>query len=70
MQKLRADTVIEPDAARDLLHIGADFLGQVGDLVDKGDFGGKKSVGGVFDQLGGAPAGEHDRRAIEIKRAI
>ena len=70
MQELRADAVVEPDAARDLLHVGADFFGEIGDLVDEGDLGGEKRVGGVFDQLGGAPVGEHDRRAVEIERPI
>ena len=70
MQEFRADAIVEPDAARDLLHVGADLFGQIGDLVDEGDLGGEEGVGGVFDQLGGAPVGEQDRRAVEIKRAI
>ena len=55
MQELRADAVVEPDAARDLLHVGADLFGEVGDLVDEGDLGREERVGGVFDQLRGAP---------------
>ena len=39
------------------------FSAQIGDLVDEGDLGGEKGVGRVFDQLGGAPVGEQDRRA-------
>ena len=55
MQEFRADAIVETDAARDLLHIGADFFGKIGDLVDEGDLGGEKGVGRVFDQLGGTP---------------
>ena len=55
MQEFRADAVVEPDAARDLLHVGANLLGQIGDLVDEGDLGGEERIGRVFDQLGGAP---------------
>ena len=55
MQEFRADAVVEPDAARDFLHVGADLLAEVGDLVDEGDLGGEEGVGGVFDQFGGAP---------------
>ena len=55
MQELRADAVVEADAARDLLHVGADLLAQIGDLVDEGDLGGEKRVGGVFGQLRRAP---------------
>jgi hypothetical protein len=70
VQEFRADAIVEPDAARNLLYVGADFFRQIGDLVDEGDLGGEEGVGGVFDQRGGAQVGEHDRRAIEIKRAI
>ena len=56
MQEFAADAVVEPDAARDFLHVGADFLGKIGDLVDEGDLGGEEGVRRVFDQLGGAPA--------------
>ena len=63
VQELRADAVVEADAARDLLHVGADLFAEIGDLVDEGDLGREERVGGVFDQLGGAPAGEQDRRA-------
>ena len=55
MQELRADAVVEPDAARDILHVGADLFAQIRDLVDEGDLGGEKRIGRVFDQFGGAP---------------
>ena len=58
MQEFRADAVVEPDAARDVLDVGADLLAEIGDLVDEGDLGGEEGVGGIFDQLGGAPAGD------------
>ena len=62
VQEFRADAVVEADAARDVLDVGADLLAQVGDLVDEGDLGREEGVGGVLDQLGGAPVGEQDRR--------
>ena len=70
MQEFRADAVVEPDAARDLLHVGADLLGQIGDLVDEGDLGREERVRGIFDQLGGAPLGEHQRRLVERQRPV
>ena len=70
MQEFRADAIVEPDAARDFLHIGADFFGQIRDLVDEGDLGGEKRVGGVFDQFRGAPRREHQRRLIERQRPV
>ena len=70
MQELRPDSIVEPDAARDLLHVGADVLAQIRDFVDEGDLGGEERIGGVFDELGGAPLREQDRRLVEIERAI
>ena len=70
MQELRADAVVETDAARHLLHVGADLLGEIGNLVDEGDLGREKRVGGVFDQFGGAPGRVHDRRLVQRQRTI
>ena len=70
MQEFRADAIVEPDAARDFLHIGADLFGQIRDLVDEGDLGGEKRIGRVFDQLRGAPLGKHQRRLIERQRPV
>ena len=56
MQEFAADPIIEPHAAGDFLHVGANLLAQIGHFVDESDLGGEKRVGGVFDQLGGAPA--------------
>jgi len=43
VQELRANAIIEPDPARDLLDVGADFLGKIGHLVDKGDLGSRET---------------------------
>ena len=48
MEEFGADAVVQTDAARDLLHIGADRLAQVGDLVDEGDLHGQKGVGRIL----------------------
>ena len=70
VQKFRANAIVEPNAARDLLDIGADFLRQIGDLVDEGDLGGEESIGRIFDQFGGAPRGEHQRRLVQRQRPV
>ena len=70
MQEFRADAVVEPDAARHLLHIGADLLAQIGDLVDEGDLGREKGVARVFDELGRAARGDHHRRLVEEERPV
>jgi hypothetical protein len=70
MQELAADAAVEPDAAGDVLNIGAHRLAQIGDLVDEGDLGREKGVGGVFDQFGRFDRGEHDRRLEQVKRPV
>ena len=54
MEELGADAVVEADAARHLLHVGADGFAEIGDLVDEGDLHREEGVGGIFDQFGGA----------------
>src|ERR1700733_7137631 len=70
MEELAADPIVEPDPARNLLHVGAGALGEISDLVDEGNLGGEERVGGVFDQFGGTPAGIHDRRLVEIEWTV
>jgi hypothetical protein len=55
MQKLTADPVVQPDAARDLLHIGADPLTKVSDLIYESYFGRQERIGGIFDKLCSPP---------------
>jgi hypothetical protein len=70
MQEFRADAVVEADAARNLLYVGADLFGEIGDFVDEGDLGGEKGVGGVFDQFRRAPRRVHQGRLIERQRPV
>jgi hypothetical protein len=70
VQKLAADAAVEPNAAGHVLDVGAHPFAQIGDLVDKGDLGGEKGVGRVFDQLGGGDVGKHDRRLDQIERPV
>jgi hypothetical protein len=48
MQELGSDAVVQADAARDILNVGADLFGEIRDLVDEGYFGGEKCVGGIL----------------------
>ena len=43
---------------------------QIRNFIDKRDLGGQKRVSRIFDELGAAAAGVHDRRLIEIKRSV
>ena len=70
VKELAADALVEADAARHVLHVGADLLAQIGDLVDEGDLRRQKGVGGVFDQFRGAPVGEMHRRLVEVQRPV
>jgi hypothetical protein len=52
------------------LHIRADRFAQRGDLVDEGDLGRQKRVGGVFDHLRAFQIGGHDREIAQVERAV
>ena len=70
VQEFAADAIIEADAARHFLHVGADSFAEIGDLVDEGDLHREEAVGGVLDQLRRAALGEEDRRLVQEERTI
>jgi hypothetical protein len=70
VQELGSDPVVEADAAGDVLDVGVDRLAQIGDLVDEADLDREEGVGRIFGELGGAPAGEQDRRAVEGRELL
>src|SRR5262249_58739335 len=70
VQELRSDPVVQSDSARDLLNVGADLLGEIGDLVDEGNLGGEESVGRILDELGRTAVGEEYRRTVEVERPV
>ena len=70
MQELRADAPVEPDPARDVLHIAADLLAKVRHFVHESDLGRQERVRGILDQFGRAARGEQQRRFVEEQRAV
>ncbi len=45
MQQLVADAAVLADGGGDLLHVGAEALAQIGDLVDEADVQGEEGIG-------------------------
>ena len=70
MKKLRTDTTIHPHGTRDLVDVGADGLGELRHLVDKGDFRCKKGIRCVLDELRGFEIAPDERSLDKIERAI
>ena len=70
MEEFAADAAIEADAARDVMHVGADALAQIGHLVDEGHLHRQERVGRVFGELRGFEVGEQDRRLDQVERPI
>ena len=70
MQKLLANATIQPHAARQILHVGPDFLTDVCQFIDEADLGRKKGVGGIFDEFRGLDGGDDKGRLDEIERAV
>ena len=61
---MTADARVEAHALRDLEHVGAGLLADVGDLVDERDLGGQEGVGRELDHLGARDVGA-DERGVE-----
>ena len=70
MQEFRPNSLVEPNAPRDFLHILAKFFAKVGDFVDEGDLGSEECVGRVFDEFSGPAAGVKDRSLVQVERAV
>ena len=60
-QEVRAEPVVEPDAARDVDDVGADELADVRDLVDEADTRRQEGVRGELDHLRRVHVGAYDR---------
>ena len=70
MQKLVADALVQPDAARHVLNVGPGLFAQIGDLVDEGDLRRQKRVGRVFGQFRGATPDKMQRRLVQAQGPI
>ncbi len=70
MQELAADAAVQADAACHVVHVGADFLAQIGHFVDEGDLHRQEGVGGVFGQFGGFDGGEDDGGLDQVQRPV
>ncbi len=70
MQELLADTAIQTDATRNVMHICTNFFTQIGNLIDEGDLGCQEGVGGIFDHFRCFTRGENNRRFNQIQRTI
>src|SRR5438067_13071158 len=70
MKKLATDTPVHPHRARHIMHVAADPVAEIGDLVDERNLGGEKSVGSVLGQLCGFERSDNERRLDQVERAI
>ncbi len=70
VQKFVADPVVESHAFGDQLDVCAHLLAHRRDFVDKRNFDGEKSVGGIFDHLSGRNVRDHNRGLEQIQGTI
>ena len=61
MQEFRADPPVLSHSRCYLQGTGPNLLAEIGDLVDKRDFGGQERVGGILDHLRRLRRGDDDR---------
>ena len=60
MHEFRADPPVLSHSRCYLQGIGPNLLAEIGDLVDKRDFGGQERVGGILDHLRRLRRGDDD----------
>ncbi len=65
-----ANALVGANAQAHGLDVGAQVLGQFGNLVDKADLGCQHAVGGVFGQLGAAQVHENDAVMVAVERGV
>ena len=70
VQEFRPNSLVEPNALRDFLHVRAEFFAQIGDFIDEGNLGGEEGIGRLLDELGGPAAGVKDRSLVQVERAV
>src|SRR5262245_64127984 len=66
VQELRPNSIVEPEPARNLLHIRTDALAKIGYFVDEGDLGGQECVRCVLISFGFRPLGEEIRGWVQL----
>jgi len=64
------DAGIGADSLAHLLDVGAQDLGDVGDLVDEADLGGKHGIGGVLGEFRRAHVHHHDPLPVAVEGRI
>ena len=70
VQELRADAVVEPDAARHLLHVGADLLARSAISLMKVILVARKALAAYLISSAVRRAGEQHRRLVEVQRPV
>lgn len=64
------DARVRADATAHHFDVGPQVLGQVGDFVDEGNFGGQHAIGCVLGQLGTARVHDHELFAVAVERQV
>src|SRR5262245_37713003 len=70
VQELRPNSIVEPEPARNLLHIRTDALAEISYFVDEGDLGGQECVRCVLNELRYPAAGVGDLCLVQVQWTI
>ena len=70
MEKLLADSAVEPHRLGHMVDIGAGNLAEVGHFVDKSDFCRQERIGRIFDHFRSFKRGDDKRRLDQVKGVV
>jgi hypothetical protein len=70
VQEFRPNSIVEPEPARNLLHIRTDALAKIGYFVDESDLGGQECVRCVLNEFRCPAAGVEDRSLVQVQWTI
>src|SRR5690606_25600431 len=68
IEETRSDPFVEAHSERQFTNIAANLFTEISQLIDEGDLGRQKRIGGIFDQFRSAALRYNDGSILRFKR--
>src|SRR5258708_2271316 len=70
MQKLGANSAVHANGPCHLMHVAANFLAKIRNLVDERNLSCQEGIGSVLDQLSALDRSNYERRFDQVERPV